>query len=259
MQNSSGDAVIGGWRGAPDLLLPTGEPLPSPLSPMRTSTPFAKRTWALQNRRDRMSKNPIDRFRKSVNTNAGFVGWAALLISIVEKHRSATGGVSGVDVPPTVADQEAVWKRDFKSGRGVKQQAGLRLTAGAVVRIVVVADKEAVEWEHCSKCSVNLFDGFPGGGAAGDIGLIGNDNQQESAIVQAGKGLVRTCDELELIGRLRRVWFAAANDRFVDHSVAVEEDRLARHQRTDSHFVSACLRAGWETSMCQTTAWNASA
>src|SRR5262245_10675440 len=49
---------------------------------------------------------------------------------------------------------------------------------------------------------------------------------------------------------------AIADNRAVDHAVAVEEDRAA--QSGAHHFVATCCRMGCETRQCHTTAWNAS-
>ena len=88
-------------------------------------------------------------------------------------------------------------------------------------------------------------------GAARDVGLVGDHNQQVARLFEAAQRLGRIGVDRKLVqsgGRMRR---AVAHDAPVEHPVAIQEDGL---HRTDSHLVSACLSAGCVTSRCQITA-----
>src|SRR5262249_16649817 len=59
------------------------------------------------------------------------------------------------------------------------------------------------------------------------------------------------------LGQRENALLARAVREDLDREVL--EGRRSRDHGIDSHFISARRRAGWETSRCQTTAWNASA
>ena len=84
------------------------------------------------------------------------------------------------------------------------------------------------------------------------IRLVGHHNQQKSGAAQLLQRVRNTRDDVDLGQRQWCIRLAVANERAVDHAVAIEEDR-PRH-RVDSHLVSATLTSGCETSRCQTTA-----
>src|SRR5216684_2892483 len=90
--------------------------------------------------------------------------------------------------------------------------------------------------------------------AGGDVGLVGDDDIEESRRTQRLQRLAYAGKQLQIGKRARRVRLAVAHDRLVDHAVAVEKHRAALRY----HFVAVCCRAGCDTRQCQTTAWNAS-
>ena len=55
----------------------------------------------------------------------------------VDEDGSATGAAASLDVPPAVADHEAGGQVDSVRLGGLKQKARVRLTAGAVVAVLI--------------------------------------------------------------------------------------------------------------------------
>ena len=107
---------------------------------------------------------------------------------------------------------------------------------------------------------MHRLDGLEALGAAGHVRLVGDHQQQEAAVLEAGQRRRRTGDNFQLGGGRGRIGLAIAHDGAVQDTVAIEKDRARQAQAvTDSHLVSACFSAGCDTSRCQTTAWNASA
>jgi len=70
----------------------------------------------------------------------------------------------------------------------------------------------------------NFFDDFPSLCAAGDVGLIGDDQQQESEIAELRQCLGNARKDLDLVETLGRMWNAVADERANENAVTVEEN-----------------------------------
>ncbi len=101
---------------------------------------------------------------------------------MVDPNGAAACSRACIDVAPTVANQIAPHDIDAVPGSSLEEQAGQGFAAVAAIRIIVVADEKIVEREMGGQEAVYLFDVFAGGGSAADIGLIGDDDQEKSAI-----------------------------------------------------------------------------
>ena len=91
------------------------------------------------------------------------------------------------------------------------------------------------------------------GVAAGDVGLIGADDDQVAGLLEPAHGVLNAGQETKLGERGRRNGFAVALEVGVDDAVAIEKDGRPHH------LVAFRCSFGCETRQCQTTAWNASA
>src|SRR6516164_8385724 len=108
-----------------------------------------------------------------------------------------------------------------------------------------------------SQLCVDGVDLRPANAAARDIGLVGDNDQQETLAFQRVERLSGVRDDGEFAEVAGRVGLAGANDRFVEHAVAIEEDRSLGgpgHHRVPSNFVRRISMGGWVTSRCQITA-----
>ena len=123
--------------------------------------------------------------------------------------------------------------------------------------VVVLANLDRVEWQTAGHLCVDGVDLRTADATARDIGLVGDNDQQETLAFQRDKRRSGVRDDGEFAEIARRVGLAVTNDRFVEHAVAIEEDRSLGghcHHRVPSHFVWRILRSGWVTSRCQITA-----
>src|SRR5262245_58956656 len=93
--------------------------------------------------------------------------------------------------------------------------------------------------------------------ASRDIRLIRDENECKSERFEHAQGLRRIRNYADFVRGPGRVRSSVSNDSLIQDAIAIQENGSI--QRADSHFVSACLTVGCETSKCQTTAWNASA
>ena len=90
-------------------------------------------------------------------------------------------------------------------------------------------------------------------GAAPDIGLICDDDQEKAGRAQPRATVDHIIKQREVSCARRRIRTAVADQRLVQHSVAIEKNGAARYFVL-SHFVCATFSFGWLTKRCQTTA-----
>lgn len=150
-------------------------------------------------------------------------GGAALAVLVVEEDGAAASGVAGVDVAPAVADDEAGGEVDLMAGGACEHESGLGFAAGAIVFVVVIADDEIVEGEGGAEEIVNLFDGGLGLAAAGDVGLVGDDDEEEAGGAETVEGFGGAGEDLHFGSGGGRVGAAIADDGAVEDAVAIEE------------------------------------
>lgn len=208
----------------------------------------------------RIAHNPIYRFSKRNDSSIWREGRSTFTIVKVQEYRTATGGASGIDVSPAVADQERAAEIDTVPRLGLQQQPGQRLAAAAAIPVVMGTDQKVVQRKGLTHGCVHGMNGIQGLGAACDVGLVGDHQQQETQVFQTPQAAGGVFDDFQLPERSRGVGLAVTHDGPVQNAIAIQKNRApgriqSRVQgRTDSHFVSDCFRAGWETMRCQTTA-----
>ena len=112
---------------------------------------------------------------------------AALPVTAINQDGSAAGLRPGVNIPPAVANQVAAGEIDCVTAGGFDQHAGQGLPAGAVAGVVVIADKDVVEWQGFAQTVMDGFHGGPGLPPTRHIRLIGNDDQQKPRGLEIGQ------------------------------------------------------------------------
>ena len=88
----------------------------------------------------------------------------------------------GIDVAPAVADQKTAAEFQLVLVSALNEQAWFWLTAIAGVFVIVIADKEIIDRQRCTKFRVYTFDHAALLRATGDVGLIGHHQQKKSAL-----------------------------------------------------------------------------
>jgi len=207
-----------------------------------------------------IAHNPIYRFLKRTDFSIRGKGRSTFAIVKVQQYGTATGGLPRIDVAPAIAHHEGTGEVDPVMRLRIEEEAGQGLTAMAGVAIVMRADQELVHRKCLPHGVVKRVNRLEGSGTAGDVGLIGSDEQEEAERLQASQVAGSGLHNLHFFESGRRVRLAIAHDGLIENAVPIEED--GAHSRgqgfTDSHLVSARFRSGWETMRCHTTAWKAS-
>ena len=91
---------------------------------------------------------------------------------------------------------------------------------------------------------VDLLHRLTGRLATRDVGLIGNNNEHVTGRVEPAARVDCVAHQTEVGRRSRRMADALGVDPdFVEHAVAVQEDRPAPHV-ADSHFINATRNSG---------------
>src|SRR6478672_4136483 len=174
-----------------------------------------------------------------------------LRVTVVDKDGAAAGAAAGVHVAPTVADEIARGEVDPVPGGGLEDHPRLGLAAGAIVGVGVEADDDIVDRQLPHDFRVHRFDRRLRRQSVGDVGLIGDDDQDEARLLKEASSLGNPRQNAEVRKVRRRYWLAVALQVGVDDAVAVEEDGAY-------HLVAFFCSLGCETRQCHTTAWNAS-
>ena len=125
--------------------------------------------------------------------------------------RSVAGGIRGVnqqggaarlpaglDVPPAVPHHERIPKGKFQLLGGLFQQAGLGLSAGTTVGIVVIAGVDVGEPQLPTQPIMERLDSLPGDEAPLDLRLIGHHDQLQPGLAQEPDRLWDAGKDLEL-------------------------------------------------------------
>ena len=147
------------------------------------------------------------------------------LVQRADLDRSTPGGTSGRDVPPPVAHHETSLAVDVESLHCLEEHPRLRLTALAVVDVVVRAHQHRVDSElTLDHCVHGVHDG---GGLrpSSDVGLIGHDHEHVARALQLVDGVSHSWQEFELVQRVRRTRDAISVHRPIEYAVTVEEHR----------------------------------
>ena len=169
----------------------------------------------------------------------------------------------GADVAPAVADHEAPRAGRCRAPRGVQQQPGLRLAAGAAVGVVVVAASGSRRAAG-SRSSRSLIASTASRVCvpAGHVGLVGDARSAASPRPRAGAQRLRHAgQDLELV-EPSRGGCGTPSRTVVRLSTPSRSRKTARRRLSGTSTPTSSRRpaaSGCDTSRCQTTAWNASA
>ena len=108
----------------------------------------------------------------------------SLPVVVIDQNCFATRGVAGIDVAPAISHEETSREIDVVLALGLEQKSRPGLAASAIIRIIMVTDEDIVDRQRRGQRLMDGFDGLACVGAAGDIGLVGNDEESESVRLQ---------------------------------------------------------------------------
>src|SRR5258708_954218 len=124
-------------------------------------------------------------------------------------------------------------------------------------------DKPVDRWNLACNQFVDLFNRFLRRGSARHIGLIGDHDQDEAAVLQSLQLFAKAWVNFDILGPCRRKRLSVTYHGTIQHAVAVQKDCPRFHltgiavPTADSHLVWFAFSFGCDTNRCQTTAWNA--
>ena len=77
-----------------------------------------------------MRKDNFDGLRQAFDDKIRGICWGALDVAVIDQYGAATGGVSGIDVTPTIAHHPTPAEVDAEGMGGLEQHTGRRFTVG---------------------------------------------------------------------------------------------------------------------------------
>jgi hypothetical protein len=157
-----------------------------------------------------------------------------LLVAVVDEDGPRAGGASRFDVAPPVADHHAGAEVDVPALRGVHEHAGSGLAARAAVGVVVRADHDLGDRQPVRHDRVHGVDLRPGAGAARDVGLVRDDDEEPTRVREPATGVAGSGEHDDILGPTGRVGASVADRGGVEHAVAVEEHGPTRRRRHHS-------------------------
>jgi hypothetical protein len=108
-------------------------------------------------------------------------------------------------------------------GGGGGEQARRRLAAPTAIGVVVETHIQPVERDLSAQLAMDGLDDLDIEVAAGDVGLVRDDNQGIAEFMQAMAGSCGLRVQLELFDRTRRVRPSIKHQRPVENTVTIEE------------------------------------
>jgi hypothetical protein len=104
------------------------------------------------------------------------------VISVVDEKGCATGRMTTIDIPPPVADHEAVREVNAQIACRSPQHAGLWLPAIALRRALarVIANLHPIQRQFATHVGVKDLNRFLSDGSTAYVWLIGGDDEQET-------------------------------------------------------------------------------
>ena len=149
-----------------------------------------------------------------------------VIIRSVDEDGTAIGSCARFDVPPSVTNEVTSVGIDSVAACSFDDETSAWFSAEALVGVVVWAHEDIIQHELALQPLVNRIDDRSRRGAAGDVRLVGNADEQEFRGAQSVECLPRARADDQLLDTLRRIRFSVADDGFVEDAIPVEENRL---------------------------------
>ena len=197
-----------------------------------------------------------DRIAQIRNDKLGLFS-QGLAITVIDENGAAAGGMSAINIPPAIANQEAFLQVDLQCCGRAQKHAGLWFPAFAWFAITgagVITDFDRIERGNGrAQSGVHRLDDLAALRSAAHIGLVRDDNKKKAGFFQPRARIDRIGIKLEFFNSCGRKRKAVAKHGPIEHAIPVQDDRALSYLVL-SHFVCAVLSAECETNKCQTTA-----
>lgn len=166
-----------------------------------------------------------------------------LLVTTVYENSCASGGLAGLDIPPSVSDHVASAQVDIVLVRCIDNHAWMRFPAGAPIRIVMEADTELMDGQEGAELQMNGIDNLAPLPASRHIGLVCHNDEAKSGLAESAQGFAHSGQYLNIIDAHGRVRSAISKNGSIKDAITVQEHGPETHF-IPSHLVCADLRVG---------------
>jgi hypothetical protein len=172
-------------------------------------------------------QNNGDRFAKSGDGELGLFA-QHLAVPVIDENGAATGGMGAIYVAPAIADHPARGKLDVESRRGALKHA--RLGLAALTRLAMLCTrvktnfKTIEDWDQFRQPLINGLNKLACLFSPPDVGLVGDDDEAESSLLEllaARDGIRR---KLQLFRRVRRIGHSISDNGLIKDAVPIQED-----------------------------------
>jgi hypothetical protein len=99
---------------------------------------------------------------------------------MIYQHRCTTDSLACLNIFPSVSDHETCRQVEGILGGSLHQEAGERLSTGAAVPIVVVADQQLIERQRRKQRRVDRLHDLPALGPTRHVRLVRDSDQAEA-------------------------------------------------------------------------------
>ena len=151
-----------------------------------------------------------------------------LAITVIDENGAATGGVRAIDVAPAVTDHPARGKIDVESRRGALKHA--RLGLAALTRLAMLCTrvktnfKTIEDWDQFRQPLINGLNKLACLFSPPDVGLVGDDDEEESSLLELIAARDDIGRKLQLFRRVRRKGRSISDNGLIKDAVPIQED-----------------------------------
>src|SRR5439155_9905747 len=143
-----------------------------------------------------------------------------------EPDSAAACAIACNDVTPSVTGEIAASQIDSILARSAQEETGARFAAIARILVVVETRQDIVYWKLGSQAAADFFHHLTLLGSTCDVRLISDHQKEKFPFLQTCQCSGRVGDNLDFGRRGRRIRFSVSDNRFVEHSVAIQKYSL---------------------------------
>jgi hypothetical protein len=134
----------------------------------------------------------------------------------------------GNNITTTVAHHVAVCKIYFPLSSGFQKHPGFRLAAFATFILAVRTNLDIVHLQTLFETLVHGFDCNTAYEPITDVGLVGNNDDQEIGALERPHGILHPWQQPKIFKPARSVWLPVADFAAVNYTIPVKEDCAAQ-------------------------------
>lgn len=151
--------------------------------------------------------------------------WLRLIDVIqIDKHSAATGRLSRLNVPRSIARHDAGGKIDSVDFSSAQQHSRFRLSARTVIRLSMRTHFDVIDRQSGAQAIVHVLDGFGRHNTIADIRLVCHHHQHETRLLERRQRLRGIVVDAKVFQATRRKAAPVAHFRNHEDPVTIEKD-----------------------------------